>query len=197
MEQIIFIVILIGSVVIHELAHGYTADALGDPTPSLAGRLTLNPLAHLDPFGSVILPALLIFSGVPFVFGWAKPVPFNPNYLKSKRWGGAIVALAGPLSNLVLAGIFALLLKLAPLSIVMTNFFEGIVMVNIVLAVFNLVPLPPLDGHHILFAALGNRFLELQNFLKKYSFIFLVLFIFFGWKYLNPIFVWLAQFFLS
>ncbi len=196
MEHIVFIVILLGSVVIHELAHGYTADSLGDPTPSLAGRLTLNPLSHIDPFGSIILPALLALSGAPFVFGWAKPVPFNPHYLKNQRWGGALVALAGPLSNLVLASIFSLVLHFFHFSEFVTSFFTGIVLINVILAIFNLVPIPPLDGHHILFAVLGNHFLGLQDFLKKYSFIFLIIFIVFGWQYLTPIIDFFTSFFL-
>jgi len=197
MESIIFIVILIMSVVIHELAHGYTADAMGDPTPSLAGRLTLNPLAHLDWLGSVILPALLIFSGAPFVVGWAKPVPFNPHYLKNKKWGGALVAVAGPLSNILLAGIFAVLIHTGMFSPFLVSFFTGIVVVNIALAIFNLVPIPPLDGHHILFAALGNRFQELQSFLSRYSFIVLIIFIIYGWELIEPIIMGLVRLFIA
>lgn len=197
MEKIIFVVILIVSVVIHELAHGYAADKMGDPTPKLAGRLTLNPLAHLEWFGSVILPAMLVLSGAPFVLGWAKPVPFNPNYLQNKKWGAALVALAGPVSNFVLAGIFSIFLRFGDFSPFITSFFAGIVMVNIVLALFNLVPIPPLDGHHILFAVLGNRFMQVQNFLKQYSMILVIIFIMFGWKYLTPIIMAVARLFLG
>lgn len=197
MDNIVFVVILILSVVIHELAHGYAADKMGDPTPGLAGRLTLNPLAHLDWLGSVILPTFLVLSGAPFVLGWAKPVPFNPNYLQNKRWGGALVALAGPVSNIVLAGIFSIFLHFGDFSPFITSFFAGIVMVNIVLALFNLVPIPPLDGHHILFALLGNRFMQMQNFLKQYSMILVIVFIMFGWKYLTPIIMAVARLFLG
>ena len=193
LQSITFIIILIISIIIHELAHGYAADSMGDPTPRLAGRLTLNPLAHIDWFGSVILPALLVFSGSPFLVGWAKPVPFNPHNLRNKKWGGALVAIAGPLSNIALAVIFALILKFAILSAFMTTFMTGIVITNIALAVFNMVPIPPLDGHHILYALIGNRFPEAKVFLKKYSIILLIAFIIYGWKFISPIISYLYQ----
>ena len=192
-EKIIFVVILIISVVIHELAHGYAADSMGDPTPRLAGRLTLNPIAHLDIFGSVILPAFLVISGATFVIGWAKPVPFNPYNLRNKKWGGAIVALAGPLANLGLAVIFALILKFVTVSAFMYSFMTGIVITNIALAVFNLVPLPPLDGHHILYALLGNRAPQVKAFLQRYSIIILIIFIMYGWKFISPIISYLYK----
>ncbi len=190
-ESISFIVILIFSVVIHELAHGYAADAQGDPTPRLAGRLTLNPLAHLDWFGSVILPAFLVLSGSPFLVGWAKPVPFSPYNLRNKKWGGALVALAGPLANLSLAIIFSLILKFVPLSAFMGSFVTSIIITNIALAVFNLVPIPPLDGHHILYALLGNHAPQVKAFLRKYSTIILIVFIVYGWKFISPIIMYL------
>ena len=190
-QSISFIIILIFSVVMHELAHGYAADSLGDPTPRLAGRLTLNPLAHLDWFGSVILPAFLVISGSPFLVGWAKPVPFNPHYLRNKKWGGALVALAGPTSNIVLAIIFALILKFAPLSLFMVGFVNSIIITNIALAVFNLVPIPPLDGHHILYAVLGNRASQVKAFLQRYAMVILIIFIIYGWKFISPLVMWL------
>ena len=188
-ESVIFIIILVMSVVIHELAHGYAADAQGDPTPRLSGRLTLNPIAHLDLFGSILLPAFLVLSGSPFLIGWAKPVPFNPHNLRNKKWGGALVALAGPFSNLGLAVIFALILKFAPLSLFMTGFVSSIIITNIALAVFNLVPLPPLDGHHILYALLGNHAPQFKAFLQRYSIFILIIFIMYGWKFISPIII--------
>lgn len=197
MQNIIFIVILLISVIIHELAHGYAADSMGDPTPRLAGRLTLNPLAHLEWFGSVILPALLVISGAPFVIGWAKPVPFNPHYLNNKKWSGALVAFAGPVSNIILAIIFALILKFVTVSAFMGSFLAGIVVVNIALALFNLIPIPPLDGHHILYALLPERFSYIKTFLRKYSLIILVVFIMYGWQFISPIIMRTADFLLS
>jgi len=154
MTDIAMILILIFSVVIHEVAHGYAANWLGDPTARLAGRLTLNPVPHLDPMMSVILPGLLLFTGSPILFGAAKPVPYNPyNFNKHHKWGEAIVAVAGPASNLVLAFIFAMIIRFAEvlnLSASFTQIAFMVVILNIFLAFFNLVPIPPLDGSKIL-----------------------------------------------
>ena len=149
---ILIVVILILSVVIHEVAHGYAALWLGDTTAYYAGRLTLNPIKHLDMFGSVILPILLSFTG--FIFGWAKPVPYNPYNLKNRRWGELLVAVAGPASNIILALIFGLIIRFVNLDAGLILVAGLIVQVNIVLAIFNLIPIPPLDGSKILFAIL-------------------------------------------
>lgn len=187
LETIIFIAILILSIVLHELAHGYAANWLGDPTARLAGRLTLNPVSHIDPLGSIIIPAVLFFSGTGFMFGWAKPVPYNPYNLRNQRWGEAFVAAAGPLTNLLLAFIFALLIRmsgalgLSPAFIDIANF---IVLMNIVLALFNAIPLPPLDGSKVLMAILPyNLAQKYQAFgyaIARLGFVgmFLVLFVF-------------------
>ena len=151
--QIAMIVALIISIVIHEMAHGYAANALGDPTARLQGRLSANPLVHIDPMMSVILPAILILSGSSFVFGAAKPVPYNPYNLRNQKWGEALVAAAGPASNIVLAIIFAGLVRFSDmlaLSETFTFLAFQIVALNLFLALFNLVPLPPLDGSKIL-----------------------------------------------
>ena len=150
---IALIVALIISVIIHEMAHGYAANWLGDPTARLAGRLSANPLVHLDPLMSVILPGLLVLSGSPILFGAAKPVPYNPYNFTNQKWGEAIVAAAGPLANLAIALIFAMLIRSAEILSLSTTFVElsfSIVILNIFLAFFNLVPIPPLDGSKIL-----------------------------------------------
>lgn len=155
---IILIVALIGSVVVHEMAHGYVAYWLGDPTAKLSGRLSPNPLVHLDPLMSVIVPGLLILSPAPFIFGAAKPVPYNPYNLRDQKWGEAKIAVAGPVANVVLAFIFALLVQFAPAIGLSTTFMqigEQIVYLNLFLAFFNLLPLPPLDGSKILPPLLG------------------------------------------
>lgn len=193
LESITFIIVLIISIIIHELAHGYAADAMGDPTPRLSGRLTMNPLAHIDWFGSILLPAFLVLSHSPFLVGWAKPVPFNPHNLRNKKWGGALVAIAGPLSNIALAVIFALILKFIPLSLFMLTFAKSIIITNIALAIFNLVPIPPLDGHHILYAVLGKHAIQVKAFLQRYSIIILILFIMYGWKFILPVVSYLYQ----
>ena len=151
--QIAMIFILIMSVVIHEMAHGYAADWLGDPTARLQGRLSPNPLVHLDPLMSVILPGLLIMSGSPILFGAAKPVPYNPYNFTNQKWGEAIVAAAGPASNIALALIFALIVRSAEsfgLSDTFVILGVQVIILNIFLAFFNLVPIPPLDGSKIL-----------------------------------------------
>lgn len=151
--QLALIVALILSVVIHEMAHGYAANWLGDPTARLQGRLSANPLVHLDPLMSVILPGLLIMSGSPFVFGAAKPVPYNPYNFTNQKWGEAIVAAAGPAANIFIAIVFAVLVYASGalgLSATFLQLAVQIIILNVFLAFFNLVPIPPLDGSKIL-----------------------------------------------
>lgn len=194
--------ILVLSVVIHEVSHGYAAYAMGDPTAKNAGRLTMNPIKHLDMMGSFIVPLLLVIFGSSFIFGWAKPVPYNPYNLKNQKWGPGIVAAAGPLSNFLMAGVFGLasiflpladFIKISVVSDTITNFnlqsgnyvialysfFVMIAWINIFLGIFNLVPIPPLDGSKVLFSFLPYRWLNVQMFLEKYGFFVLVIFIFF------------------
>ncbi len=148
--QILYFLILIFSIILHEVAHGYAADRLGDPTARYAGRLTLNPISHIDVLGSIILPLLSIITPGNVLFGWAKPVPYNPyNLTRAPRWGEAIVAAAGPLTNFALALLFALLIRTSADGTFITICFMGVA-VNIWLAFLNLVPIPPLDGSKIL-----------------------------------------------
>lgn len=157
MEIALALIVLIVSVIAHEVAHGYAANSLGDPTARLAGRLTLNPIPHIDLMGSILLPALLVFTGSPILFGWAKPVPYNPYNLRNQRWGEAFVAVAGSLTNLTLAVIFGLLVRYGEvLSLPSTaiSLAATIAFVNLFLALFNLIPFPPLDGFTALRAAL-------------------------------------------
>lgn len=151
-DLVFAVVILIVSVIAHEAAHGYAADWLGDPTARLAGRLTLNPVAHLDPFGSVVIPALLVLSGSPLLFGWAKPVPYNPYNLRAKRFGEALVAGAGVATNIFLALLFALGARLAAGEGAATaaSFLATVSFINLFLGLFNLIPFPPLDGYGVL-----------------------------------------------
>lgn len=151
--MIAMIVALVLSVVIHEMAHGYAANWLGDPTARLQGRLSANPLVHIDPLMSVILPGLLIFTGSPFLFGAAKPVPYNPYNFTNQKWGEAIVAAAGPAANIFIAIVFAVLVRLSDVMQLSDTFVilaGNIIVLNIFLALFNLVPIPPLDGSKIL-----------------------------------------------
>lgn len=160
MMGIFTLVVLIFSVMIHEVAHGYSALSLGDPTAKLAGRLTFNPLKHIDPFGSILFPLLLSFAGLP-VLGWAKPVPYNPNNLtKDPRTGPLKVALAGPLSNILLALVFGLVARFGIIwfSSPAVGIFGFVAYLNLFLAMFNLVPIPPLDGSKILPLILPRRY---------------------------------------
>ncbi len=146
------IVILIISVIIHEVAHGWAANALGDPTAKLQGRLSLNPVRHIDPIGSILIPAVLVITQSSFLFGWAKPVPYNPYNLKNQRWGEAIVGSAGVLTNLFLAVVFALITRAAAGAGMMefALLAATVVSVNLSLGIFNLLPIPPLDGYTVL-----------------------------------------------
>ncbi|MDD3662890.1 MAG: site-2 protease family protein, partial [Candidatus Pacebacteria bacterium] len=164
-DGIFYVIVLIMSVVIHEYAHGYMAYSLGDNTARSRGRLTLNPIKHLDLFGSIILPLVLLISGSGFLIGWAKPVPYNPSNLRNIRKGTFLVSIIGILANLAIAILFGLLIRLAvslgipeytASSMVVHPFYKIttiIVLMNLVLALFNLIPIPPLDGSKILFSA--------------------------------------------
>lgn len=187
-QGIFYVIVLMFSVVLHEVAHGYAADALGDRTARYAGRLTINPIPHLDLFGSVILPLLLVLTGSPFLVGWAKPVPFNLRNIKKKRWGPALIALAGPAANIVLAVIFALLLRVdIPGMAGMADIFAMIVIVNVVLVFFNMIPVPPLDGHHVLFSILsGPQYSNLRAMMRQYQLVLILAVLFLVWPLLTP-----------
>jgi Zn-dependent protease len=191
-DQIFYIVVLIMSVVVHEFSHGYAAYLLGDNTARLSGRLTLNPVKHLDLFGSIILPLLLIVSNAGFVIGWAKPVPYNPNNLSNKRWGNLFVAIAGIAANLVLVIVFGLLIRFAPafgipLDSPFYKITSIIVILNLVLIIFNLIPIPPLDGSKVLFSFLPLKYRYIENFLEKWGMFLLLFFIIFLWAKFSPI----------
>ena len=173
------LVVLLFSVIIHEIAHGSVAFSLGDPTAKYANRLTLNPIKHLDLVGSIFLPLflLLITRGRGPIFGWAKPVPINPYNFKNPKLDEAKVAIAGPGSNILIALIFGLPIRFFFLPPSLFIFFSIIVILNLLLALFNLVPIPPLDGSHILFTFLPERWRNLEIFLKKYGIFILIFFI--------------------
>ncbi|MCD6550611.1 site-2 protease family protein [bacterium] len=190
MTYIFLLIVLVFSVIIHEIAHGAVAYYLGDPTAKYAGRLTLNPIPHIDPFGSILIPLLLVLARSPIVFGWAKPVPINPYNFRDQKYGQAKVALAGPAANLAIALVFGLILRFLPLSSQFSFFafaLSYIVFINILLAVFNLIPIPPLDGSHILFTFLPDSFIKLKMFLGQYGFFILLIVIFFFLQWLYPL----------
>ncbi len=190
MLTVFIIVILIFSVIIHEVSHGFVADRLGDPTARLQGRLTLNPLKHLDPIGSIIVPLITYFGG-GFAFGWAKPVPYNPYNLKDRRKGEFLIALAGPLSNLFIAFVFGMIIRFALIgATTVTPFIQilsYIVIINIMLAVFNLIPIPPLDGSKLLLAWIPNQYGRFRSSLEIYGPFFVIIVIFFLWRIVSPV----------
>lgn len=191
-DGLFYIVVLIMSIVIHEFAHGYMAYRLGDNTARLSGRLTLNPIKHLDPFGSVVLPLLLYLTTAgSFLVGWAKPVPYNPANLKDEKKGTLLVSIVGILANLFIAIVFGILIRLAifyGISI-LSPFYKIasiIVVINLVLFLFNLIPIPPLDGSKILFSVLPYKYRNIELFLEKWGVFLLLFFIIFLWGKVAP-----------
>ncbi|HVB20145.1 MAG TPA: site-2 protease family protein [Candidatus Paceibacterota bacterium] len=196
MATLLAFIVLILSIIAHEVSHGYAADALGDPTARLAGRLTLNPLPHLDLMGSIIIPALLVFTGSPIFFGWAKPVPYNPYNLRARRWGEAIVAAAGSATNIFLAVIFGLIVRYgaaAGLDQAALSLAADIAFVNLFLGLFNLIPFPPLDGFTALRAALpwhlANGLRRFEHRIRTMGMLSLLLFlVVFSYLFAGPFF---------
>jgi len=205
--DILFIIIgIVGfafAIIIHEVAHGFVADKLGDPTARLMGRLTLNPIPHIDIYGTIIVPALLFFLHSPFLFGWAKPVPIDPYNLKNPKKDSALISLAGPASNILFAVILSIFLRILlvifPTEPFFTLFFY-LIEFNIILAVFNLIPIHPLDGEKILTGLLpNNEAREFNNFMERFGLIlvFLLIFpIFNGSSLISPIMNPVINFFL-
>ncbi len=189
MSMLIALIIILFSAIIHEYMHGWMADRLGDSTARDAGRLTLNPLAHIDLWGSVLMPALIfIATGGGLILGYAKPVPFNPYKLTDQKDGVAKVAAAGPLANRITALFFGLILRFAPgLNLVMATFLAAIVQINLMLLIFNLLHIPPLDGSKVLLPFLTNDWQMKILQLEHYGFIFVLLFVFFGFSLIIPI----------
>jgi Zn-dependent protease len=195
-DAIFYIAILIMSIVIHEVSHGFMAEYFGDDTARNEGRLTLNPIRHLDIFGSILLPAFLVLSNAGFLFGWAKPVPYNPNNLRDLKWGTFWVAAAGVIANFFIAIIFGLIIRFTlPLNF-SPSFYSItslIVVVNLGLGIFNLVPIPPLDGSKILFSFLPGSLYPVLLFIEQYALILLLAFVIFFSNSLYPILVYLYQ----
>jgi len=173
-EALVQYVCLLFSLCFHEAAHAAMANRCGDPSARLLGRMSLNPLAHIDPIGTVLLPIVMLMSNIGLLFGWAKPVPFNPRNLRNIRRDPALIALAGPLSNLLLALFCAFVLRIIVMAAGISTAHEMLqspvcqialfmIIINLVLMTFNLIPVPPLDGHHVLYLFLppsGQRVLE-------------------------------------
>ena len=185
-ESIVYVLpVLLFSVIIHECAHGYVAEWWGDPTARMLGRLTLNPLPHIDVFGSILVPGMLLLSGSGILFGWAKPVPVTPENFRDRRMGDITVSLAGPASNILLALGFAAILAVAALisggapSEAVWQLCTYGILLNFVLAVFNLLPIPPLDGSHVVANLLPRPAAYAYRSMGQYGLliVFLMLFI--------------------
>lgn len=190
---LVLLPILIISVVAHEYSHGRVAEYLGDPTARMMGRLSLNPIVHIDPFGSILLPLLLIAAGSPFIFGMAKPVPINPVHFKDPRKGMMYVGLAGPAANLTLAAIAGFIVRSGLFSgfTWLIMFLEFLAIINIVLAVFNLIPIPPLDGSKVIAALIPPKayfsYLSLERYGIMILFLLLLVFSRVFWLIIGPI----------
>jgi len=184
---VFFFVIIIPSAIIHEYAHAWMADRLGDPTARQMGRLTLNPIPHIDLFGTILMPAFLfLVSGGSFLFAYAKPVPYNPYNLRDQKKDPALVGIAGPAANIILALIFGLIIRFIPAN-GFSLLLQIIVYANVLLAVFNMIPIPPLDGSKVLFALLPDSAWQLRQNLERYGFMILLFFIFFAFRLIAPI----------
>ena len=189
------LVVLFLSIMIHEVAHGYTAYRFGDPTAKLSGRLTLNPLKHIDPLGTLVVPLLLYVTHAPFLFGWAKPVPINESNFHNPQKQIAWCAAAGPLSNFTLATIFSIVLRNIPIPVFFQELLAQGIILNVVLGCFNLIPFPPLDGSRILANFLPYK-MKLQYYrVEPYGTIIIFLCMYLGifnnfFRLIQPLFRW-------
>jgi Zn-dependent protease len=180
MQAIINLIILIFSAIVHEVSHGLVAEKLGDETARRHGRITLNPLVHIDPFGSIFLPLILLLAGSPVILGSAKPVPVNFNNLRNPRSGMALVSLAGPLSNLVLAILFVLPIKLGLANAISGPILIQAVFINLALAIFNILPIPPLDGSKIVAAFAPKKWMYTLFEWERYGFFIIFILLYLG-----------------
>ena len=189
------IIVLVFSVVVHEVAHGYTAYRFGDLTAKYQGRLTFNPIKHIDPLGSIILPFIMSLLPGGLILGWAKPVPINPYNFKRRKLGEFTTAFAGPLSNIIIASIFIILIRFSDvlgMSSVFVDLSIVVVMINAVLAFFNLIPLPPLDGYRIASLLLPQETADkFEYFAQRFGLLLVLFFVLFLW---NPIFMVIVSF---
>lgn len=187
LNLVFYFIIVIPSSILHEYAHGWMAERLGDKTARYAGRLTLDPRSHIDVWGTLVMPIFLyIATAGRFMFAYAKPVPYNPYNLRNQKWGPALVGVAGPLANLLLAVAVGVLLRFIPGSY-FAEYLAIVVYINIMLMVFNLVPIPPLDGSKILYAILPDSAQNVKDFLDRHGFFILMFFVFFMFELISPL----------
>ena len=182
----LYLIIVIIALTVHEFSHAWAGHMLGDVTAKQHGRLTLNPVAHIDPYSTLLLPVALLLLGSPVVFGAAKPVPFNPYAVRYGKWGAALVAVAGPASNLLMAIFVGLYLRFVPLSGVTGRFLLQFVFVNLAFFVFNMIPIPPLDGSRVLYAAAPSGMRDVMDQIENYGLIVIFAFLFISYSFLSP-----------
>jgi len=178
MSTIISLLIFLYSVILHEISHGWLADRLGDPTARLHKRLTLNPISHIDLWMSIVFPLILMLTGSPIIFGSAKPVPIDPYNLRHPRKDMGLIGLSGPITNLLIASFLALVIRFLPFSTpswLVVGLIRGL-QINVVLAIFNLIPIPPLDGSRVLSAILPEKYASALNSLERYG-LFIIIFL--------------------
>ena len=187
MELLFIFIALVMSLTLHELMHALVGSWLGDTTARTQGRISLNPLRHIDPFATLLLPALLILAHSPVIFGAAKPVPFNPWALRYGKWGAALLAAAGPLTNLALACFMALWINFVPLGDLATQFFITAISMNVGFFVFNMIPFPPLDGSRVLYAVAPRGLRDVMDKVERAGLAAIVLFMLVGFRYIAPL----------
>lgn len=202
MDIIVYIVAIVGiiliSMTIHEAMHAFVSYWLGDDTAKLQGRLTLNPLKHIDPFLTVLLPLLLVVVGLP-PFGGAKPVPFNPDRVKGEEWGAALVAIAGPLTNVLLAFVFfgvGVVLE-GPLGAFGGALIDLAVQINLGFFIFNILPIPPLDGSRVIFALAPDFVRKVMSFIERYGIMVVFILVLLGGAFIGPFMSGAIEYFLN
>ena len=197
MSLVYIIIALVLSITLHEFMHAWVSNYLGDQTAKQRGRLTLNPLAHIDPLMTLLLPAALILAHSPVIFGAARPVPFNPWAVRFGKWGSALVAVAGPLTNLALAVFFALWLRIFSPGGWAVEFFVTIIVVNVSFFIFNLIPFPPLDGSRVLYAAAPLGLRQVMDKIERSGILIFALLLFVLFPLIGPFVAKLASYILQ
>jgi Zn-dependent protease len=194
---IIYFVIIVISLTVHEFCHAWVGHMLGDITAKAHGRLTLNPMAHIDPLTTLLLPLGLILAGSPVVFGAAKPVPFNPYAVRYDKWGVCLVAIAGPFSNLIMAIIVGLYLRFVPLSGLAGQFLLQFVVVNLAFFIFNMIPFPPLDGSRVLYAIAPGGVRDVMDKIEGYGIVVVFIFLLLLFPLISPLITRVVQLLLN